>query len=65
MGFDELKSSQASVITVQLKGPCDREKAKRYKAALKRCWAMLGKQYGAKRITRKVMRLRKKTRKGK
>ena len=63
MGFTELKPYEAHQVTVQLKGPCDPKKAKRYKAALKKAWYQLRKQFGARRIHRKVVKLHKRRRK--
>lgn len=48
MGFDELKAGEAHEISIQMKGPCSKAKAKAYKAALRDCLRKLA-QYGARR----------------
>lgn len=62
MGFDELKAGEAHEVTVQLSGPCDKKKAREYKAALRKCWQMLRRRFAAKRGRRRVIRKRKKSR---
>jgi hypothetical protein len=63
MGFTELKPGQAHQVTVELKGPCDPKKATRYKAALRRVGRQLARQFGARRIHRRVVKLPKRRKK--